>query len=199
MSRAPWPHAASGLYFGSTAAALAHATLLLAIAIGLRFASHRIACWTSLVEALERAALASSTIALVLLIFATLGWTGPPLPAYIGAAHAALLMTLWLTAGALRGSQPIWAAGQTAGYLATTYLAVEIASRQSWYAESSVPNLDPRMIQWCAGLAAGLSLIWLMTRLVVSRGGSIAQSATARQLAHLLRNSACPRSDWAAV
>ena len=182
-----WPNATSGLAIGWTAAALAHATLLLVIAIGLRFASRRVACWFPLISAFESAALASSSIALVFLIFATLGWTGQPPSAHIGAAHAALLMVLWLAAGALRGSQPIWAAGQAAGYLAATYLAVDIASRQTWYAETPTPALDPRMIQWCSGLAAGLSLIWLATRLVVSRGGAIARSAHARQLAHLMR------------
>ena len=117
-----------------------------------------------LAEVWNRSSLAA-TIAGALSLFIAV----PIGPASILALDGLWLAGLWMIRAGRSGSAPWFGATQAAVTWAAVFLVAAVLGRRDWYPRSSLPWLDPRMIQ-AQGLALGLlSLGWIGVRLAIRR------------------------------
>ncbi|MBX9787645.1 MAG: hypothetical protein K2Y37_01915 [Pirellulales bacterium] len=191
------PDVSIGLATGWTAAALAHAIAMLAVAAGLRVVDRKAgaagsegdaspAPLAAVIQAIESAALLAAQAALALLVCETFGWFTPAASFGHRACHALALALVWLTAAALRRSSVLFAAGQATLFAAAAYTAVLVASQQAWFDVTPSVLFDPRMVQHWALAWGALCFAWLAARLAVSRVPAIARTSAASAAARLL-------------
>lgn len=116
-------------------------------------------------DALLLSGLISSAVATLLVLFDLR--TVTPLD---GAIHLSLLAITWLLAARLWRAPVLFDAFQAAIFAASTLAVAEFASHQDWYATTSKPWLDPRMLQMLGCAFAAICLAFTAARLFVLRG-----------------------------
>ena len=120
-------------------------------------------------KTLERAALAASLVAALLIARDTFGWGVPRVDPFVCGMHAALLSVLWFSLAYVRASAVLFSAGQAALFAAATLGGIVLTSRQDWWWTATRVWPDPRLWQNLGCIGAVLCIAWTLLRTAVDR------------------------------